>query len=45
MAYLKHLRSMVPDILKGDVFKLGAALRALGSVYFQIHPFTIGAGA
>ena len=36
---------MVPDILEGDVFKLAAALRAFKSIYFQIHPLTIGAGA
>ena len=42
MADPKHLGHMVPDILKGNVFKLTAAFRALGSIYFQIHLFAIG---
>ena len=45
MADLKHLGHMFPDVLKGDVFKFSFALRTSESVYFQIHPFTIGASA
>jgi len=45
MGYLKHLGHMFSDILEGDVFKFGVALRALGSVYFQIQPFAMSTGA